>query len=437
MLLQKTTSTTENSIFAPDVPSPAVRRLGAKLGAIAQPTGLIMTVWPSGDFHGGRRTIPRRDREPGPLDGIERTLGGIAYTNRPADPVPLSEGDRVELMYRLADLADAQCANGDDRWEKTLATALALPANAPNPVGLSAEFISTNRGKSPGRPSGRPVSRRGQNGITVRGKRMVRSACAILEADHGRGRLGFGTCTLPPLPKGDEMTVAANLSKVIKNFCRNMTRKLQSAGLSGNIVAVVEIQTHRYERWGTLGYHLHWVAHTATPGRSNQWVITPADHDDCWARALASVLGYRPNVRSACKIEKPRKSVKREVSKYMSKGNQICKQVAESDGAEFLPTAWYSISDDLKLEIKRRTRVFIGDSARWMAENLDQIREYKYIFFRHIYVDLPPNEPGGEPIRKWFGFAGHFLSNEAESILLDCLTNGNNLPVPTELQNVA
>lgn len=399
---------------------------------------MILTVWPSGDFHGGYRTVPKRDRSPGPLDGIERTLGGVAYSCRPAECSPLSPGDRSRLLDDLVALSDRRAELGDDPGSvAAIQAAIDLSKNPIPALGLSAEFISPTRHKLPGRPAGRPVSRRGLNGITVRGKRMVRSACSILEDDHGRGNLAFGTCTLPPLPKGDELLVAANLSKVIKSFNRNMSRKLVAAGLSGNIVAVIEIQTRRYERWGTLGYHLHWVAHTALPGRANHWAITPEDHDDCWARALATVLGYRPVVRAACKIEKPRKSVKREVSKYMSKGNQICKKVAESDGAEYLPTAWYSMSDALRIEIKRRTQVLLGDSVTTMVQNLEQFREEKYIFFRHIYIELPPSEPGQEPVSKWFGFAGHFLNDSARSIVLASITNRNNSNSVALFQNIA
>jgi hypothetical protein len=52
------------------------------------------------------------------------------------------------------------------------------------------------------------ATRRGLKGITAYGKRMVKSACAILQQRHGHKNLTFGTLTLPALTQGQLLMVS-------------------------------------------------------------------------------------------------------------------------------------------------------------------------------------------------------------------------------------
>ena len=68
------------------------------------------------------------------------------------------------------------------------------------------------------------AERRGLKGITAYGKRMVKSACAILQQRHGRKNLTFGTLTLPALTPGQLLMVSENWGNLKGRFSEELSR---------------------------------------------------------------------------------------------------------------------------------------------------------------------------------------------------------------------
>jgi len=199
-------------------------------------------------------------------------------------------------------------------------------------------------------------ARRGTKGITGYGRSQVRCAAQMLEDVYGVKNLSFLTCTLPPEALADY--TPESWAEVVHRFVKWLTYHMKKAGLDPQIVAVTEIQMHR---WGVEKdlppVHLHLVF----PGRSacGQWAFRPAQLQSGWEQCVQSVWASRWHSRSSCRVECIRSSSVNYLGKYMSKGVSALKSLSP----ESLPSAWYSISTKLKELVKKAKFKVSGEAA--------------------------------------------------------------------------
>jgi hypothetical protein len=247
-------------------------------------------------------------------------------------------------------------------------------------------------------------------GITSRGKRMVRSGAAILEDKYGRECITFGTATLPPLLAEEIIMVCNGWSDLTRQFFQEVGRLLERRGLSTEYLSVTEIQEKRFDRWGQVMPHLHWLMQGRLNRRSH-WLILPGEIQAIWQRLLSNLLGRSIDCSAATRIEKPRKSLRAELGKYLSKGGAVIKKIVEAGKADLLPSAYYNASQSLKQEVKQAIVILSGDFCLEFIDSLESLQRQGMLKFRKIMHQF---EDGLEIC---LGFVG-FLLDRALQIAL-------------------
>lgn len=222
---------------------------------------------------------------------------------------------------------------------------------------------------------------------------MIRSAAAVLEEKHGRRCLTFGTCTLPPMEQHEFDLVCLGWANLTRKFFQELQRMLSRKGLDTDYVQVTEIQEKRFERWGQIAPHLHWIVQGRKVARS-QWAIAPNEICSLWQRLLSNVLGRVIDGSAATRIEAPRRSLLAELGKYLSKGSKIINRIAAAGHADKLPTAWWGCSKALKAEVKRRIVEDSGELTIWLCRNLKRLRTEGKVWFTHIYQEFIDPQTG-------------------------------------------
>lgn len=351
-----------------------------------------VTLFPSGDFTIGRNQPIKADQDNHPLDGISQDGIGITYVSRQVEVKPDPQ--------KLFDIAQQfETAGNDDlayQFGRAAAAAADL-AESDRVIGLS---VASNSHKSQKRP------RRGSTGITASGKRMVKSCALVLEEKYGKDCITFGTATLPTLQPDQLQTVCDNWSKLVKQFVQELRRLLKRRGLADDILYVTEIQEKRYERWGQVCPHLHWVMQGKLTRRSH-WLITPDQVKQLWQNQLTNLLGNKINCDSATRIEKPRKSLSKEMGKYLSKGGKLWKKIKDAGHGHMLPTAYWGASKDLKAQVKKLIVCLTGDEALEFIDNLEAMSKAGLLKYHTIAIEY-----NGKEIT--VGWVGYIISQELQ-----------------------
>lgn len=275
-------------------------------------------------------------------------------------------------------------------------------------LGLSHTVICHNQksGNIPPPPS-EERQRRGKS-ITPHSRRMVRSAAALLEEDFGRACLSFLTLTLPGLGAIDLAHANENFAELARQFCQQLSRSLARAGLSTDYVCVTEIQEKRWANRNELALHLHIVCQGRESYKS-KWKLRPELIRNIWERVLKNVLAKPIECPAATRIERIKKSAKRYLGKYMSKGGKVLKDVVDSGLQDCLPPSWVRMSNDLR---RRIIASIIKPSQEAKDLLIEHIENYKSAgvvrwFYKH-YIDVV--QPSGESYPLLVAVCGEFAS---------------------------
>jgi hypothetical protein len=273
------------------------------------------------------------------------------------------------------------------------------------PLGLSSETNSRTANKKSTEPKGR-------KGITSYGKKMVRSMVCLLEQLVDRRCLSFGTATLPSMSASDLAKVQHSWAQVVNRFFEELARHFKRAGQEFRYVHCTEIQPKRWMARREVGLHIHWLC-VGRPSLAAKWTIAPHEVSEIWARVLGRVLGYQPDTSKATRVEVPKKSVKRELAKYLSKGCAVIQQIIDSGQGDRLPNAWWGGLTDLKREVKKSIIVYGSRVAKSIHSCLDDLRDAGFWNFSHIFRTAKgiSTESG-----LWVATAIHFRCNYAQSL---------------------
>jgi hypothetical protein len=378
-------------------------------------------IFPSGDFTIGRNQPIKSDKAVHPLDGIgsHETFYGATKVSVPdRDRVTEFKSDTIEKIsiayqqvgdqelsdrfaYRYTQVLrdeyqsgvrkpDASCASSNDDWGDT----------PPPPMGLS-DAINSRSEPSNVVKSSETRAKRGTVGITSYGKRMTRSAAAIMENKFGRDCLSFGTATLPFLSQPENELVCQNWGLIANRFFEKLTRLLDRRGLSKDYCFVSEIQEQRFDKFGIVAPHLHWIMQGKLIKKS-MWLILPCEVKEIWEVVLGNFLKRPVDGTTATRIEKPRKSLKKEMGKYLSKGTKIIKKIIDAGKGHLLPSAYHGSSRSLKKEIKAAIIILQGDECEAFIDSLESMKESNLISFIPILWEIP--ESGGKFVA--IGFVG-------------------------------
>lgn len=260
-------------------------------------------------------------------------------------------------------------------------------------------------------------AKRGSKGITSAAKRQIKSCGKLLEEQVQRSNLAFVTLTLPALDESQMRQVCDEWSEITRQFCQSLTRVLARKNLSTDYVQVTEIQENRFQKWGQVCPHLH-IVFQSRSHRREPWKVSKDDIRFIWQRTLENILGVRLDCRYATRIESPRKSLSKELGKYLSKGGKVVRAIVDRGLGELLPSAWHGESKALK-HLERSKRVErVGEVATWFLRRLETLSEAGDIAFRRIYARFKCPTTGIER-EICVGAVGWFNSREAVNRVLN------------------
>jgi len=203
-----------------------------------------------------------------------------------------------------------------------------------------------------------PNSRYGFKGLTAKGKARLQQGSCLLE--ERRACCGFWTIALPDVVLAgirDLDTWPAFQSSIR----RRLARLLRQCGVTAQLVGVVEIHPKRSAEAGQALPHLH-VLFRGKEHRWQQWALSPADLDLIvrWAIWDADVFYTGP--LTGCQVEPVKKSVRRYMAKYITKGVEDS-QVGSMDNSDvrLIPRQWHFSSREVIELIKATTKPLPSD----------------------------------------------------------------------------
>lgn len=249
------------------------------------------------------------------------------------------------------------------------------------------------------KPSNRPESY-GRKGITGFGKKMVRSACCLLERTY-RGRLTFSTITMPSLPLEQRISLAECWPEFLRQLLQWLSRRLESQRLPKAVVSVTEVQPKRLKA-GNGGYlHLHLVWPNLRVGRGH-WAVD-VDGLRTWIEAFLLKRGLLPEgewVNVDTQIV--RKSAAAYLSKYMSKGGDVLEVFVKENGWSACPGQWWNLTKTMRDKVKSELHegTVIGEVLRMVVDYAFDCSDFDAFWYLH-HVDM---EYDGRSITVgWFG----------------------------------
>jgi hypothetical protein len=349
------------------------------------PTG---TIWPSGDFSVGSRKVAGDDRTNYDIMGDWESAGAL--------DAPETWGIG---RYGIPVPPDESWFHG---WEDD---GLGRFLDAERPLDLTDAPNSHT-------PANRPESY-GRQGMTGYGKKMIRSACALLERSY-TGRLTFCTVTMPTLPLELRILLAEAWPALVREGLQWLSRQLERQGLPRAICSVSEIQPKRLQA-GNGGYlHLHLVWPNKR-GRKAPWAIDVTAFrswiEGFLCRRGLMVEGSWVNVDTKL----VRVSAAAYLSKYMSKGGDCLAAFVEENGWSAVPAQWWNMTKPMRDAVKRET--VSGDDV---GAYLDAIVNYAFdcddfsAFWSLRHVDL---ELEGRLVTVgWYGILKSAHQREAVAI---------------------
>lgn len=358
--------------------------------------GQKLTIWPSGDFSLGYLPNPKKPLEKSPFADLGADWGVIAWLGRLQQP----PGGWMSLdqLIALVDVFE-QAGNNSLALKSAHAFNRRVAREEGETMGLS---VPTNSHNS--RPQ-RKI-RRGLKGITSRQRRLVKSAGVLLEKKYGRENFSFLTLTLPADSGGNLISWNSNFGEITRQTVQELRRELIRQGLPGEIIGVVEIQEGRLERVGELALHLHLIF----AGRKNAWSPWAIDKvwiRDLWNRQLEMVVGMPFFGDATTRIEKPRKSLQKELGKYLSKGSRVIARVVDLGLQDQLPHSWVTVSLTLRRLVNSNIVAIVGKEVTNIWDRRRQLESLGIIRFREILI--PPDKSRGRPKEQVVGIAGYLL----------------------------
>lgn len=327
----------KNARFLSSLEKPGITLLNRSIAL----DGLSVKVWPNGEF----------------------SVGAVGH---------------LKTCDRRSDREDSE----DARWRKATLRVHGLQSTVRFvcPRGQTAKFLSLVPGEESVDPLGLANAsnshkkRRGGNGLTSYGAKMLRNGVYLMEKRYGKDRLSFLTLTVPDLKPDDWESVNGNWSEILRQFFQWLRRKQLSAGLADEFVSCTEVQEERLEKRGEFALHIHCVFLGRKQKRG--WMLTPKQIRLAWKRCLMRFLKHSQNSyqwHSVENVQRIKKSAEVYLSKYVSKGRKSSMSNTWKSYDCLRPRSWWNSSSLLKKLIKSR----IVRGGTQLADYLEGLRKKK------------------------------------------------------------
>lgn len=197
--------------------------------------------------------------------------------------------------------------------------------------------------------------RRGLNGMTSYGKRMLRNSVEMLERCYGATNLSFVTLTIPDITNEELRHVNANWADIVRVYYQRLGRTLSRACLPPYYAGCTEIQPARSRQERRPVLHVHHVVVGRRRGQKN-WGLRPAVFREIWRDCVGRYLWNEYDWGSAERVEGVRWSAAAYLSKYFTKNGAGSPHEEVDYPGYALPAAWSNISAHLKRAVSKRKR---------------------------------------------------------------------------------
>lgn len=270
-----------------------------------------------------------------------RTFGGYLYPSgkvstfyRPRDKT--SEKDKIYEETR----GQFVCFRRS-HWdaERGIVRETFLREDAPAKLGLS----------TPSNCHNQKVRKYGLRGITSRARTFVKESAFVLQRRYGR-RLGFYTLTCPYTDEQSIYLYNRNINYIVRSYFQEMKREYERQGCRWSYIAVIEIQTERYDNSGVPALHIHYISPCYVSGKTS-FVLTSNEIRDIWGRVLANTMGRRADCSASVDSQVIHKSAAGYIAKYLSKGTS-CVSFLAVNCPDQLPSQWWSCSSNVRAATK-------------------------------------------------------------------------------------
>jgi hypothetical protein len=147
------------------------------------------------------------------------------------------------------------------------------------------------------------------------------------------------------------------------------------------------------------------------PGRKDrysQWAISTKEVTSLWQKALINNLKFDVDCKSATNIQQVKVSVKRYLSKYMSKGGDVIDQLVSAGLEQYIPKRWYSCSKELAQMVQDRIFKLEQGVTEYLYDNRDYLKSIGILAWFHVVtLDCVDYQTGFE-YTKNIGIVGCF-----------------------------
>jgi hypothetical protein len=229
----------------------------------------------------------------------------------------------------------------------------------------------------------------------------------ILESIAGKEHIAFGTTTLPDLSNELHYRLVENWAEITRQFVQELTRALKRKGITQLVISVTEIQEKRSIREEKICPHLH----LAFPGRKHRyqrWAISKEEFQAIWQRILSNFLGFKVDCKAATNIQKVKHSIKRYLSKYMSKGGEILDKLKDAGLQDYIPRSWFYCTRSLKQAARRSIEKLSPKIAEYIYDNREYLKSVGILSWFHVCTMEFTDYQTGFSITRNVGMVGAF-----------------------------
>ena len=212
-----------------------------------------------------------------------------------------------------------------------------------------------------------PPRRYGLKGLTANGRKRLQQGCCLLEEQ--RPLLSFWTITLPPAAM--EAVIDRDLWPRFQQTVRHRLHlALKRRGLPPLALAVAELHPKRSGRMVQAMPHLH-VLFRGRLSRRDGWAFTPSDLDRLIVAALKACGIVAVAVNSAGNVQAIKRSVRRYLSKYVSKASHVSQTAEPVEGLgspNGCPRQWWFMTAELLALVVDATRRLPAPFLAWLCD---------------------------------------------------------------------
>ena len=255
--------------------------------------------------------------------------------------------------------------------------------------------------------------RKGLEGCTNFGKKMVKNACFRMLEEFPRKQLGLFTPTLPPLPGVIYSRVKASDWHTLERDLRRRlrTQHKRKSSIPFDLISVCEIQEERFLKYKEVYPHWHFLYIACNDPEPTEWVQDYWIYESGWLRNQwrDAVVNW---CKKICRREgldtngdwvkdlyflasidqqslKDNFDVASYLSKYLTKGVKMCQAIILAGFQEYLPYQWWYVSGDLKDRVREHTVTLDSKLASTVFYNANLLSTEGYLmYFKYIELDV-------------------------------------------------